>query len=380
MTSVSDSIWLSPCHPENSEMDFIQSAFAENKLTTSGSNILGFEEDVRSFLGTKKYITALNSGTSALHLALKLADVQAGDEVICQTFSFAATAFPILYEKAVPVFVDSEPETWNLSPEFLEIAIQDRLKKGKNVKAIIAVDGYGMPFKVDEIQRIAKKYNIKLIEDAAAALGSSYKEKKCGALGDFSIISFNGNKIITTSSGGVLVCPTQKQAQKVSYWATQSKAPTSFYHHTEAGYNYRMSNICAGIGRGQMQVLPNRIESRRKNYDFYKKLFQNHPFVSVHSEPSKAYFSNHWLSCILIKKHPEVNPKSLIDFFRTENIETRYLWKPLHLQPLFKDAPYYGNRLSEKLFRSGVCLPSGSSLSESDLSKISATFTKIFSR
>jgi dTDP-4-amino-4,6-dideoxygalactose transaminase len=370
---MSDSrIWLSSPHMGESELKFIQEAFDSNWIAPVGANISGFENDLELFLGNNSHVAALNSGTSAIHLGLILLGVTFGDEVICQSFTFSASANPILYQGATPIFVDSEPTTWNLCPIALEEAILDRISKGKKPKAIIAVHLYGMPFDVEAITKISQKYDILILEDAAEALGSEYKNQKCGTFGNYAAISFNGNKIITTSAGGVLVCKSSEKKTKAIFLATQSRDKAAHYQHSEIGYNYRMSNICAGIGRGQMQVLENRIESRRKNNQFYVDFFENIDGASVLQESNSDYFSNHWLTVIQIDPN-KTNGKTNEDlrlFLETKNIESRPVWKPLHLQPIFSEFPYYGKNFCEQLFDNSLCLPSGSNLSLNDKNRI----------
>ena len=368
-------IWLSSPHMGGTEKQFIEQAFEENWIAPLGPNVSGFEQDLEKYIGNNKKIAALSSGTAALHLALILAGVEPGDEVLCQSMTFSASANPIAYLGALPVFIDSEPETWNLCPVALETAIKDRISRGKKPKAIIGVHLYGMPFKVEEINSISAKYEIPLIEDSAEALGSSYKGEKCGTFGDMAILSFNGNKIITTSGGGALITTSQKLKEKAVFLATQARDAAPHYQHSHIGYNYRLSNICAGIGRGQMQVLDAHVNLRRKNNEFYKELFKDVSGIKVFSEPDKNFYSNHWLSCILIDPaltNGGLTTKSLRLALEAENIETRPLWKPMHLQPVFADAPYFGGSVAEDLFNKGLCLPSGSNLSEEDRERIAA--------
>lgn len=370
-------IYLSSPHMGDSEKKFVQEAFDTNWVAPLGPNVTEFETAIENYLGEEKKVAALSSGTSALHLALILLGVERGDEVICQSFTFSASANPIVYQGATPVFVDSENETWNLCPVTLEEAIKDRISKGKKPKAIIAVHLYGMPYKVDEITFIAKKYNIPIIEDSAEALGSTYKGQKCGTFGTISALSFNGNKIITTSGGGALVAKSDTLKQKAIFLATQARDEAPHYQHSKIGYNYRLSNICAGIGRGQMEVLEDRVNERRNNHDFYVKLFRSTKGISVFAEPNADYFSNHWLSCITIDESITGFSKEAIYMaLLLENIESRPLWKPMHLQPIFKNYPFYGNhKISEKLFETGLCLPSGSNLSQEEKDRISAVLT-----
>lgn len=365
-------IYLSSPHMGGKEQSFVNEAFETNWVAPLGPNVEGFEKDLESYLGNGNHVAALSSGTAALHLALILLGVEKGDEVICQSFTFSASANPIVYLGATPIFVDSEAETWNICPNHLEEAIKDRIAKGKKPKAIIAVHLYGMPYKVYEIKRISEKYEIPIVEDSAEALGSSYKGQKCGTFGDISILSFNGNKIITTSGGGALVSRNLKHKEKAIFLATQARDAAPHYQHSEIGYNYRLSNISAGIGRGQMEVLDEHVGLRRNMNAFYKAIFQNKEGITLFSEPNSNYFSNHWLSCVLVDKTISGFSSEDIRLLMAENnIECRPLWKPMHLQPVFKDAPYYGGKISENLFEIGLCLPSGSNLKSEEKVKIS---------
>lgn len=375
-------IWLSSPHMGGNEQKYVQEAFDTNWVAPLGPNVTGFEKDLEHYIKENKHVAALSSGTSAIHLALILLGIKAGDEVICQSFTFSASANPILYQGATPIFIDSEPETWNICPKALEKAIKDRIAKGKKPKAIIGVHLYGMPFKVDEIKALAQQYEIPLIEDSAEALGSSYKGKKCGAFGDIGILSFNGNKIITTSGGGALVAPNKEIKEKAVFFATQSRDQAPHYQHSEIGYNYRLSNICAGIGRGQMEVLDDHISLRRKMHDFYVDYFENIDGVTVFQEPNSNYYSNHWLSAILIDSS-KTNGKTSEELrlaLEKENIESRPLWKPMHLQPVFQKYPYYGEKVSQQLFEDGLCLPSGSNLDDSDRERIYRVLNVFFDR
>ncbi|SEH76242.1 aminotransferase class I/II-fold pyridoxal phosphate-dependent enzyme [Epilithonimonas hominis] len=364
-------IWLSSPHMGGGEMKYVQEAFDQNWVAPLGKNVDEFENAIQEFIEEDKFVAALSSGTAALHLALIQLGVGYGDEVICQSFTFSASANPIKYLGANPVFVDSDPVNWNMSPFFLEEAIKDRISKNKKPKAVIIVHLYGMPALMDEITAICSKYEIPLIEDSAEALGSTYKNKKCGTFGDFAILSFNGNKIITTSGGGALVGPTKETKEKTIFLSTQARDNAPHYQHSEIGYNYRLSNICAGIGRGQMEVLPDRIQQRRAINDFYKDVFSNIDAVNLFSEASSDFFSNHWLSSITIdKKVTTRTNQELMAAFAEENIETRPLWKPMHLQPVFNDCQYYGETVSEELFTAGLCLPSGSNITNDDKNRI----------
>jgi dTDP-4-amino-4,6-dideoxygalactose transaminase len=361
-------IWLSSPHMGSNERKFVTEAFDTNWVAPLGPNVDGFEHDIASYLDDNIHVAALSSGTAAIHLALILLGVQAGDEVICQSMTFSASANPIRYQHATPVFVDSEKDTWNMDPQFLEEAIKDRMAKGKKPKVIIPVHLYGMPAKMNEIMAIAERYEIPAVEDAAEALGSSINNKKCGTFGEIGILSFNGNKIITTSGGGAMVSKNEEFVKKATFLATQARDPAPHYQHSHIGYNYRMSNICAGIGRGQMEVLPKRIEQRRANFSFYKKKLTNIPGISFVNEP-EGFFSNRWLTTVLIdpEKTDGITREDIRIALEKENIESRPLWKPMHLQPVFKDFPYYGRNISEKLFENGLCLPSGSNLEQKDL-------------
>lgn len=367
---MNEKIWLSLAHMGGSEQKFVKEAFDTNWVVPLGPNVNGFEADLKEYLGDKHPVVALSAGTAALHLALVQCGVGYGDEVICQSFTFAASANPITYLGGIPVFIDSESDTWNMSPYYLEEAIKDRIAKtGKKPKAIIPVHLYGMPAKMDEIMAIASRYEISVIEDAAEALGSEFDGKKCGTFGKFSILSFNGNKIITTSGGGALVCSNEEQAKKTMFLATQARDNAPHYQHSEIGYNYRMSNVCAGIGRGQAAVLPLRVERRRQINEIYRKAFSRLRGITLQSEPNEKFFSNYWLTSIL------VNPAETGGVTREDlrlacdeaNIETRPLWKPMHLQPVFADTPFYGDGTSEKLFDDGLCLPSGSILTDEQI-------------
>ncbi|KAA3623838.1 MAG: aminotransferase class I/II-fold pyridoxal phosphate-dependent enzyme [Flavobacterium sp.] len=364
-------IYLSSPHMGGRERDFVQQAFDTNWIAPLGPNVTGFESDLEQYLNSERHVAALSSGTAALHLALIMLGVKAGDEVICQSMTFSASANPIVYQGATPVFVDSEPETWNICPNHLERAIRDRIEKSKKPKAIIAVHLYGMPYKVDEIRAVADQYEIPIIEDSAEALGSKYKGMNCGTFGDLSILSFNGNKIITTSGGGALVTKTLAEKNKAVFLATQARDDAPHYQHSEIGYNYRLSNICAGIGRGQMQVLDAHIELRRQMNQFYTDLFAEVDGIEVFSEPGSDYRSNHWLTCITVNSSKTgYSAEEIRLSLEKYNIESRPLWKPMHLQPVFKNSPYYGEKIAEELFLHGLCLPSGSNLKDVDKQRI----------
>ena len=371
-------IWLSSPHMGGNEINFIHEAFEQNWIAPLGPNVGGFEKDLKNYLNHDVEVAALSSGTAALHLALIILGIKQGDEVLCQSLTFSASANPIVYVGATPVFIDSEPYTWNMCPDSLEMAIKDRLAKGKSPKAIIVVHLYGMPAKMNEILEVAQKYNIPVIEDAAEALGSAYQGRKCGTFGLMSILSFNGNKIITTSGGGALVCKSLEHKNKAVYLSTQARENAPHYQHSEIGYNYRMSNVSAGIGRGQMEVLDKRVEARRNNHFFYVNLFQEIEGVTVFSEPNEDFYSNHWLSAITVDER--ITGWSNHDLrlqFRNEKIESRPLWKPMHLQPVFENSIYYGNSVAEDLFNKGLCLPSGSNLTEEQKNRIKEVVLKM---
>lgn len=357
------------------EQKYVKEAFETNWVAPLGPNVNGLEQDLETYLGQTKKVVALSSGSAAIHLALIMSGVIAGDEVLCQSFTFSASANPILYQGATPVFIDSESETWNMCPIALEEAIIDRIAKCKKPKAIIVVHSYGMPAQTDKIVTIANRYNIKLIEDAASALGSKINGQACGTFGDFGVFSFNGNKIITTSGGGALICSNQAEKEKVTFYATQARDNAPHYEHSRVGYNYRMSNICAGIGRGQMEVLDLRVKQRRNNYDFYFNNLDKNKF-SLLNEPV-GYYSNRWLSTILVKENRSFNREDIRLALEKENIEARPLWKPMHLQPIFASYPYYGEKICETLFEQGLCLPSGSNLTIAELETIKKAIQSI---
>lgn len=363
-------IWLSSPHMGGTEQKYVQEAFDTNWIAPLGPNVTGFEKDLQDYLKVKN-VAALSSGTAALHLALVLSDVQPGDEVICQSMTFSASANPIAYLGAIPVFVDSEIDTWNMSPAQLEEAIKDRISKGKKPKAIIPVHLYGMPAKMEEILKIADEYGIPVIEDAAEALGSSINGKSCGTFGELGVLSFNGNKIITTSGGGALVTKTAEEKEKTVFLATQARDNAPHYQHSHIGYNYRMSNVVAGIGRGQMEILDKRVEQRRANFDAYKIELENIPAISF-QEYNNDYFSNRWLTAILIDPTLTngITRENIRLALEKENIESRPLWKPMHQQPVFQRFPFYGDGTSDKLFENGLCLPSGSNLEKDDLKRV----------
>lgn len=366
-------IWLSLAQMGGEEQRFIKEAFDTNWVVPLGPNVNGFEQDLKHYHAlNKQEVVALSAGTAALHLGLIMLGVERDDEVICQSFTFSASANPITYQGAKPVFVDSEPDTWNMDPALLREAIEDRIQKtGRKPKAIIPVHLYGMPAKMDEIIAIAQEYEIPILEDAAEAIGSEYKGKKCGTLGVYGALSFNGNKMITTSGGGALICPNREAADRVTFYATQAREQAPHYQHEKIGYNYRLSNICAGIGRGQMQVLDEHIARRRTIHSLYSQGLGSISGIEVQQNPSTQFNSNFWLTTILIDpKQTGFDCEQLRLRLEEGNIESRPLWKPMHLQPIFASCPYYGGSVSEELFERGLCLPSGSALSDDDIARV----------
>ncbi len=371
-------IWLSSPHMCGKEFENVKEAFDTNWIAPLGPHVDGFEKDLTTY--TKAgYAAALSSGTAAIHLSLIMLGVQAGDEVICQSFTFSASANPIAYQNATPVFIDSEKDTWNMCPIHLKKAIEDRIAKGKMPKAIIPVHLYGMPAKMDEIMSIATQYNIPVIEDAAEGLGSKIGDKACGTFGHLGILSFNGNKIITTSGGGALISNNEDMIKQSRFLATQARDNAPHYQHSHIGYNYRMSNVCAGIGRGQMTVLNNRVLQRRSNYEFYKNAFAGIKGITFQSQPDGMY-SNRWLTCIVVNPTETngITREHIRLALEKENIECRPLWKPMHMQPVFANSPFYGDGTAEKLFEDGLCLPSGSNLSTSDLEAVRDNILALF--
>lgn len=369
---MSNKILLSLPHMSGKEQEFIADAFKSNWIVPLGPCVDAFEKALKEYLGDGNEVVALSAGTAAIHLGLVQLGVGPGDEVICQDFTFAASANPVVYQGATPVFVDSEKDTWNMSPELLEEAIKDRIRvTGKKPKAIIPVDLYGMPAKMNEIVEIARRYDIPVLEDSAEALGSEINGKKCGTFGDFGVFSFNGNKMITTSGGGALICNSPEAAQRTKYYATQAREAVVYYLHKNVGYNYRLSNICAAIGCGQMTVLEQRLARRREIHAIYADRLNKVPGISVADNPSKEYNSNFWLTCILIdKKVTGYSWEDVYEVLKSNDIETRPLWKPMHQQPVFANNPFYGNGFSDYLFESGLCLPSGSSMSDDDVNRV----------
>lgn len=373
-------IYLCLAHMSGEEQKYIQEAFDTNWVVPLGPNVNAFEEELANFANQRggeplqKQVVALSAGTAAIHLGLIMLGVEKGDEVICQSFTFAASANPVVYQGATPVFVDSEPGTYNMSPELLEEAIKDRIAKtGKKPKAIIPVYLYGMPGKIDEIMEVARRYEIPVLEDAAEGFGSKYKGQVCGTFGAYGVMSFNGNKMITTSGGGALICPDEESKKRVMFYATQAREPFPYYQHEKIGYNYRMSNICAGIGRGQMAVAEEHIRHHQWVHQRYEELFSEIAEVTVHSAPEAYMEPNYWLSTIRFeaKKHwLNGDMLAMIEKLSAANIETRPLWKPMHLQPVYKDAPAYVNGVSEGLFHRGLCLPSGPYVGEEEVEYI----------
>ena len=400
-------IFLCLAHMSGQEMKFIQEAFDTNWVVPLGPNVNGFEKDLESFMGQQKRIVALSSGTAAVHLALIACGVKAGDEIIVQTFTFCASSHPITYLGAKPVFVDSESDTWNMSPELLEEAIKDRIAKtGRKPKAIVPVYLYGMPAKIDEILSVAERYDISVVEDAAEGFGSRYDRQMVGSFGRYGVLSFNGNKMITTSGGGALICPDGESYNRVMYFATQARESYPYYQHTEIGYNYRMSNICAGIGRGQMTVIDEHIRHHQHIAQLYREAFKEVEGIDFHDNPDERTDSNFWLNTITIAPdlkvkgqenayktivkgavggaagvvhqastaHTDCEPNANVEAMRLyldrAGIESRPLWKPMHRQPVYQDAPAYLNGVSEELFHCGLCLPSGPMVTDEDVARI----------
>lgn len=366
-----NAIKLSLPHMGGKELYWVNQAFETNWVVPLGPNVDEFERLLGEYIGAPGRVVALSAGTAALHLGLVMLGVKAGDEVMCQSFTFSASANPITYQGARPVFVGSEPDTWNMDPEALDRGIADRIKvTGRKPVAIIPVHLYGMPTKMDEILAVAAKWDIPVLEDAAEALGSEYKGRKCGTLGKYGALSFNGNKIITTSGGGALVCPDEESARRVKFYATQARENRPYYYHTVIGYNYRMSNVCAGIGVGQMDVLQEHVDRRRTIHDLYTWALDTMGGLSVQQNPSDSFHSNFWLSTLLIDPATGHTPDELRLALADRNIESRLLWRPMHMQPVFADAPYYGNNIEDELFGRGLCLPSGSVLSDADINRV----------
>ncbi len=368
-------IYLSPPNMGGQEREYVKEAFDQNWIAPLGPNVDGFEEDICNFTGAKS-CSVLSSGTAAIHLALILSGVGRGDEVLVSTFTFSATVNPIIYVGATPIFIESEAETWNICPDTLRSTVKDRIAKGRKPKALVLVHLYGMPAKMDEIISICQEFEIELIEDAAEALGSRYKNKFLGTFGRFGVYSFNGNKIITTSGGGALVSQNKADIVEAINLATQARDKALHYEHSKIGYNYRMSNIVAGVGRGQMVVLKKRVEEKRSINNQYRELFKNSEMISILKEPNGDYYSNYWLTTIVLEKGGQLLRNNVINALESQNIESRPLWKPMHLQPIFKQFPYYGNKFSEQLFQNGLCIPSGTDMPSNTLEEIAALIKK----
>lgn len=359
-----------PCKSGN-EMKWIEEAYRDDWFVPLGPNVDEFEKRLQTFLGTYRPVVALSAGTAAIHLGLVMLGVGKGDEVICQSMTFSASANPICYQGAQPVFVDSEPTTYNMSPDLLVEAIESRMKEtGRKPKAIVIVDLYGMPAQLERIREIADHYEIPLLEDSAEAMGSEYKGRKCGLWGDYGILSFNGNKMITTSGGGALICPDNEAAARVKFLATQARENRPYYYHEVIGYNYRLSNISAGIGCGQMETIDQRIGRRREIHEFYESALSGKYGIEVQNNPSADYNSNFWLTTIRLDRTCRMTPDELRIKLAEHKIETRLLWRPMHMQPVFANAPYYGSNVGEDLFGRGLCLPSGSSLRDDQIERV----------
>jgi dTDP-4-amino-4,6-dideoxygalactose transaminase len=377
-------IWLSSPHIGEKELTYVKDAFETNWIAPLGPHVNAFEQGLQEQTQTK-HAAALSSGTSALHLGLVLLDVKAGDIVFCQSITFSASANPIVYQEAIPVFIDSEIDTWNMDPELLWTALEEAKQNGKLPKAIIAVHLYGMPAKMFEILSIANEYGVPVIEDAAEALGSNIENNPCGSFGEFGVLSFNGNKIITTSGGGALISDNAEMIEKARFLATQARDAAPHYQHSHIGYNYRMSNVLAGIGRGQLEVLNDRVEARRSNYNRYVSYFSRlneKGFDIKFQEEPDGYYSNRWLTCILVD--PKLNNGLTKEIIRlaldADNIESRPLWKPMHQQPVFANCKSYINGVSDKLFEDGLCLPSGSNLTDEEFDRIFDSLDVIFDK
>ena len=367
-------IFLSFPHLGGTEMNWIEEAFKGSWVVPLGPNVDEFEKRLSRYLEAPD-VVAVSAGTAAIHMAMVMLGVGPGDEVICQSFTFAASANPVTYQGAKPVFVDSKPDTWNMDPAALEEAIIERHRAtGRYPKAIVPVHLYGMPARMDEILEIASRYGIPVIEDAAEALGSEYKGKKCGTLGKYGALSFNGNKIITTSGGGAVICPDSEAAKRVLFYVTQARENRPYYYHEHIGFNYRMSNISAGIGCGQMDVLAEHVERRRAIHRLYSEAFKGSDRITVHENPTDDFNSNFWLTTVLID---DADPEQLRQAMNSRNIETRWLWRPMHMQPVYADAPYYGGNTAESLFSRGLCLPSGSNLTDSDIERVVTTLKSV---
>jgi dTDP-4-amino-4,6-dideoxygalactose transaminase len=372
-----DKIWLSSPHMGGTEQDYVNEAFQTNWIAPLGPNVNGFEQDISDYLGIQNYTAALTSGTAALHLALRMLNVGKDDLVMVQSFTFCGTTNPISYEGAELVFIDSELDTWNMCPIALKNALEHY--KNRSVKAILPVHLYGMPAKMDDILQIAEEYNVPVIEDAAEALGSKFDNKYCGTFGTIAALSFNGNKIITTSGGGALISKHKNYVEKARFLATQARDEAPHYQHSNIGYNYRMSNVVAGIGRGQMEVLNKRIAQRRANNQLYREFFKGLPGITFQTEPNEKYFSNYWLTAILID--PKLTGGITKDDIRlaldSENIESRPLWKPMHMQPIYNGSHFFGSGVCKLFFEQGLCLPSGSNLTDEDFVRIFKSLSEL---
>jgi len=366
-----DRLYLSPPHLGRHELNYVHKAFEDNWVAPAGPNLAGFEADICQFTGAK-YCVALSSGTAAIHLGLRLLGVGPGDEVLCSSFTFVATANPIVYLGATPVFVDSEPSTWNLCPDRLREAITDRLARGKKPKALLLVHLYGMPARLPEILAIAQEFDIPILEDAAEALGACFNKQPLGTFGKLGLFSFNGNKILTTSGGGALITDDAELARQARFLATQAKDDAPYYQHSQLGYNYRLSNILAGIGRGQMELLADRVKRRREIFAWYSEHLAGLPGLSVAPATElPGSHANRWLTTVLLNPaETSVTPEALRLHLETHNVESRPLWKPMHLQPLYQEAPIYGGAVCADLFARGLCLPSGTAMTETDLRRV----------
>lgn len=374
----SERIMLSRVHLSGTEQKYIDEAFADDWVVPLGPHVDQFEHRLEKYIGAQS-VVALSAGTAAIHLGLVLLGVGRGDEVICQSMTFAASCNPIVYQGATPVFVDSEADTMNMDPVMLERAIIERYRiTGRYPKAIIPVHLYGMPAKIDEILAIANSYGIPVLEDAAEALGSEFEGRKCGTFGTFGVLSFNGNKMITTSGGGALVCPDAEAAGRAKFYATQARENRPYYYHETIGYNYRLSNISAAIGCGQMDVIDERVTRRRRIHDLYASLLSDCPQVKVQNNPDGRFDSNFWLTTIALGDETHKSADDLRMYLAADNIESRLLWRPMHMQPVFADAPYYGGDVAERLFDHGLCLPSGSSLTDDDISRVARRIIEFF--
>ena len=379
-THTKPTVWLSSPHLSGAELSFVEEAFATNWVAPLGPHVDAFETELAGYVG-RRYAAVLSSGTAAIHLSLVLLGVSSGDVVLCQSFTFAASASPILYQGATPVFIDSEPDTWNLCPEALETAIRHYIRQNKKPKAVVGVHLYGMPARMDEILALCERYDIPFVEDAAEALGASYAGRKCGNFGACSILSFNGNKIITTSGGGALLADDEALIQKAKFLATQARDAAPHYQHSQLGYNYRMSNVLAGIGRGQLAVIEERVAQRRHNFEVYQAELGQERGVSFLLEPD-GFHTNRWLSCLLINPAESggVGREDLRLHLAQQAIESRPLWKPMHMQPLFQEAPYFGGQVAERLFEQGLCLPSGSNLTDTDRTRVVEGIREVLKR